>query len=53
MTKKPKPLSETVSVRLSRKNYEMLRERTKYNGYTLKWLLNHCVELYFQDEEKK
>jgi uncharacterized protein (DUF1778 family) len=53
MAKKPTfDPDKTISVRLSERRYNLLREDAKKNGHSLTWLLAFIVDLYYQEKEK-
>lgn len=41
-------MSESVSVRITKKRYKELRRHAKANGHTISWLMNYALDLYFQ-----
>lgn len=43
---------QSVAVRITRKRYRALKQEAEKNGHTLSWLLNLCVDLYFQGSER-
>jgi hypothetical protein len=45
--------SETVSIRIAKRNYELLAESARKNGHSLLWLINYIVDLHFQEEAKQ
>jgi hypothetical protein len=44
-------MSESVSVKVTKKRYKELRRLAKQNGHTISWLMNFALDLYFQSVE--
>jgi len=49
----PIKYGETVTIRIAKRNYELLAESARKNGHSLLWLINYIVDLHFIEEAKK